>query len=264
MADMEKAAALNPRSAVVLTEVAFTQAWTRAYPEAERSFERVLQLAPTEPRGHWVMSLLQTLWRGDTLASQQTLRHGLAAAGAERMLPVLFDYSGFYTPAGAHTFTFDTSLAGLPLSTFGTDTVGYYSFKGELQQQLGRPAMARPFLDSARVILERQIAERPEDPRFHAVLGRIDAELGRPAQARREAERAVELLPVSRDALDGVLYRINLARVLARIGQPEAALDHLTFLLSIPAPLSGMSLRVDPLWAGIKDDPRFQRLLEQR
>jgi hypothetical protein len=52
--------------------------------------------------------------------------------------------------------------------------------------------------------------------------------------------------------------------VLARIGQPEAALEHLEYLLSIPAPLSSMSLRVDPLWAGLKDNPRFQRLLARR
>ena len=56
----------------------------------------------------------------------------------------------------------------------------------------------------------------------------------------------------------------SLARVLARIGQPEAALEHLAYLLTIPAPLSAMSLRVDPLWDRAQDDPRFQRLLDRR
>jgi serine/threonine-protein kinase len=264
LADLTKAAALNPRSAGVLSELGITQAWMRAYPEAERSFERAMQLAPTEARAPWIMAQLDILSHGDTLASQQALRRGLAAAGPERMLPVFFDFNGFYAPAAARTFAFDSSLARLPFSIFGTDTVGYYSFKGALQGQLGHPELARPFLDSARVILQRAIAARPKEPRFHALLGTISAELGRDAEARREAERAVELLPVSRDALDGVLYRTSLARVLARIGQPEAALEHLEYLLSIPAPLSGMSLRVDPLWAGLKDNPRFQRLLDRR
>jgi eukaryotic-like serine/threonine-protein kinase len=264
MADMQKAAALNPRSTAVLTELGITQAWIRAYPEAERTFERVLRDAPTEARAQWVFSLISTLRDGDTLATQQRLGRGLAAAGAERLLPQLWDYTGFYTSSGAHTFAFDPSLAGLPLSVFGTDTIGYYSFKGTLQQQLGHPAMARPLLDSARTILEHKLVELPAEPRLHAVLGRIDAELGRQAEARREAERAVELLPISRDALDGVLYRANLARVLARIGQPEAALEHLIYLLSIPGPLSAASLRVDPLWAPLRNDPRFQRLLERR
>ncbi len=264
MADLTEAAELNPRSAAVLTELGLTQVWTRAYPESERTFERVLQVAPTEARVQWMSATLSTVWHGDTLAAQQILRRGLAAAGAERLLPVLFDYTGFFAISGAHSFAFDTALGGLPLSVFGTDTIGYYSFKASLQEDLGRSAMARPFLDSARVMLERKIAERPEEPRSHAVLGRVLAELGRSGEARREAERAVELLPISRDAMDGVLYRSNLARVLARIGQPEAALEHLAYLLSIPAPLSGTSLRVDPLWNGLRNDPRFQRLLDRR
>jgi tetratricopeptide (TPR) repeat protein len=211
-----------------------------------------------------VFSLISTLRDGDTLATQQRLGRGLAAAGAERLLPQLWDYTGFYTSSGAHTFAFDPSLVRLPLSSFGTDTIGYYSFRGTLQQQLGHPAMARPLLDSARIAIERRLVDQPEEPRLHAVLGRIDAELGRQEEARREAERAVELLPVTRDALDGVLYRANLARVLARVGQPADALEHLEFLLSIPGPLSSASLRVDPLWAPLKNDPRFQRLLDRR
>jgi serine/threonine-protein kinase len=264
IADLTKAAELNPRSAPVLAELGITQAWTRAYPEAERSFERTLHLAPTEARAHWILAQVSTMSRGDTLASQQALRRGLAAAGPERMLPVFFDFNGFYAPAGARSFAFDSSLVRLPLSLFGTDTIGYYSFKAALQGQLGHPAVARAFLDSARVVLRRALVDRPGEPRFHALLGRIDAELGSHADARREAERAVELLPISRDALDGVLYRANLARVLALIGQPEAALEHLEYLMSIPSPLSAMSLRVDPLWAGLKDNPRFQRLLARR
>ena len=264
IADLTKAASLNPRSAGVLAELGITQEWTRAYPEAERAFERALQLAPTEARARWILAQLYTLSRGDTLASQQALRLGLAAAGPERMLPVFFDFNGFYSVAGARSFAFDSSLVRLPFSTFGTDTIGYYSFKGALHDQLGHPAMASAFLDSARVVLLRAIAGRPEEPRFHALLGTISAQLGRDADARREAERAVELLPISRDALDGVVYRANLARVLARIGQPQAALEHLAYLLSIPAPLSSTSLRVDPLWDRLRNDPRFQRLLDRR
>jgi TolB-like protein/Flp pilus assembly protein TadD len=264
MADLTKAAELNPRSAAVLTEVALTQTWMRMYPEAERTFARVLQVAPTEARAQWMSALIPTLRQGDTLASQQALRRALDAAGAERLLPLLYDYTGFFAVAGAHSCAFDPSLAGLPISVFGTDTIGYYSFQGSLQEALGHSAKARPLLDSARVILERKSAERPEEPRLHAVLGRVLAQLGRGGEARREAERAVELLPVSRDALDGGLYRANLARVLALIGQPEAALAHLEFLLRIPAPLSGTSLRADPLWDGLRNDPRFQRLVERR
>jgi eukaryotic-like serine/threonine-protein kinase len=260
-ADLAKAVALNPRSGITLTELGITQTWTRAYPDAERTLRGAVQLAPTEARVIWTLANLYTVWHGDTAASQQVLREGLARAGAQRLLPFLFDYAGFFSPQGARSFSFDPSLVGLPLSAFGSDTAGYYRFKAALQLRLGHPASARAYLDSARVTLERMTVARPDEPRFHAILGGTLAELGEAGKARQEAEQAVELLPVTRDALDGVLYRANLARVLMRIGQAAAALDQLQYLLSIPSPISATSLRIDPLWGALRDDERFGLLV---
>jgi hypothetical protein len=74
----------------------------------------------------------------------------------------------------------------------------------------------------------------------------------------------VELLPVSRDALDGP-YRIrDLARIYVMSGDYEAALDQLEALFALPVwnPLSAPLLRADRFWAPISKHPRFRRLAE--
>jgi hypothetical protein len=86
-------------------------------------------------------------------------------------------------------------------------------------------------------------------------------DLGRRAEARREGERAMALRPQSQDAFAGTQYRLNLARILARIGEADAAVDHLAYLLSVPSLVSVPLLRVDHTWDSLRGNPRFERLL---
>ena len=92
-------------------------------------------------------------------------------------------------------------------------------------------------------------------------LGLTYAYLGRKDDAIREGERAVEL--VSNDALLASVYAKNLARIYALVGEPEAAIDQIEYLLAIPSPLTGGWLRVHPYWDPLRDHPRFQALLEK-
>jgi hypothetical protein len=55
-----------------------------------------------------------------------------------------------------------------------------------------------------------------------------------------------------------------LARIEALVGEKEAAINHLEYLLSVPSGVSVPSLRVESTWDSLRDHPRFQRLLEQR
>jgi hypothetical protein len=152
----------------------------------------------------------------------------------------------------------------MPLQAFGSDTAGYYRWKAEFHSYHRHPDTARAFFDSARVVLKARVARRPDEPLFHSLLGSIYAELGLRAEARREGERAVALRPVSLDALDGAIYRSNLARILAKIGEADAAIDHLAYLLSVPSLISVRLLRVDPTWDALRGNPRFERLVEPK
>lgn len=127
---------------------------------------------------------------------------------------------------------------------------------------MGDQQAEQAYYESARNILESKIQERPEDARLHSSLGIAYAGLGRKQDAIREGKLAVELLPVARDAWKG-LYRIeDLARIYVMVGEFDAAIDQLEYLLSIPGELSIPLLRLDPAWDPLRDHPRFKKLLE--
>ena len=94
----------------------------------------------------------------------------------------------------------------------------------------------------------------------------MPAELQADSNARecflREAKLAVELLPVTKEAMKGP-YRVeDLARIYVMVGEHDKAIDQLEHLLFIPGPLSIPLLRLDPAWDPLRDHPRFQKLLE--
>ena len=125
----------------------------------------------------------------------------------------------------------------------------------------GDAARARAYADSARVDGESQVREAPDDGQLHVLLGTALAYLGRKAEAVREGERGVALLPVTKDAYFGAYVQHQLARIYMLVGQPEKALDQLEPLLKVPYYLSPGWLRIDPTFAPLKGNPRFERLV---
>ena len=87
------------------------------------------------------------------------------------------------------------------------------------------------------------------------------AHLGRKGDALREGLRAVQTLPVSRDPIDGTDLQEDLAYVEMLVGENDAAVRRLGYLLTIPSDVSVPILRADPMWDPLRSNPRFQQLL---
>ena len=119
----------------------------------------------------------------------------------------------------------------------------------------------RKYAESARAAFEEQLAAAPEDAQLHAELGLSLAYLGRKAEAIREAEKAMELLPISRDAYLGPYLQHQLVRVYILTGENEKALDKLEPLLKIPYFLTPGRLKIDPNFDALRQSPRFQKLV---
>ena len=68
------------------------------------------------------------------------------------------------------------------------------------------------------------------------------------------------MLPIGKDAIDGPRVALDLALVEARVGEADAAVQHVQQLLAIPGILSPGMLRVDPRWGPLHSDPRFRQL----
>jgi tetratricopeptide (TPR) repeat protein len=111
--------------------------------------------------------------------------------------------------------------------------------------------------------LEREIQTESNNDFLYSSLGHALAFLGRKDEAVHAGEHAVELMPISKDALIGPDIVINLAQIYTRVGETDKALDLIDELLSIPCNLSVGLLRLDPVWDPLRDQPRFQEILEK-
>jgi serine/threonine-protein kinase len=261
LVENKKAVQLNPLSVTDLVNEGLTEMFVRAYPEAEPYFNRAIEVSPDQATTYRWKGMLYLLWRGDTLSAARVVHEALAKAGVEKVAPSLY-VGGFGTAALALSRElFGPGVAQVSVEAFGSDTVGYFLYQAGRHQHAVHPEEARVYLDSARVMLETQAARHPDDPGFHARLGSTYAELGRHVEALREAEKAVSLRPISQDAVNGALYRWNLARILAKAGQVDAAIEQLAYMLSVPGLVSAPALRVDHEWDRLRRDPRFERLV---
>jgi tetratricopeptide (TPR) repeat protein len=128
----------------------------------------------------------------------------------------------------------------------------------------GDTAGAQDEIEKTRGLLEARLHERPDDEFAQIQLSWVYLALKRNADALRLAHQAVELIPVEKDAVRGLIL-VALPEIQARAGEPAEAVKTLRRLLSIPAGLgiSLQQLKLDPVWDPIRNDPGFQQLLAE-
>ena len=122
---------------------------------------------------------------------------------------------------------------------------------------------AHAYADTALKAFDAQIKQAPTDDGRRVFRGLALAYLGRSAEAIRDGEKATELRPTSRDALFGPYNEHQLARICIIAGQQDRAIDLLQKLLKEPYFLSPAWLRIDPNFAPLRGNPRFQRLVAE-
>ena len=140
---------------------------------------------------------------------------------------------------------------------------------GWAQEVAGDRAAAQESWRQARSELEAFLKEQPENYSLIGDLALTNMGLGDKAAAFKLIERAMVVVPIEKDAKDGPQPIEILARVAARMGEPDRAIAALQKLLSIPyesalaenVPLTPALLRLDPMFDPLRNDPRFQKLV---
>jgi serine/threonine-protein kinase len=255
IANLQRAAELDPRDAHIFFELGATHRALRRYDEAERYYDKALAIEP-EYEGV-VYGRAQNSYRRD--GDLEPLRAYVSAYPEAHLRRWSVEVLNRNYPAAlaALSQVEDETI----ISQHEYDPPSLYS--GLTHIYAGQPELARAAFDSARVSYEAAVSELPDDAVRHWGLGLAYAGLGMEEDAVREGQMAVDLMPMSKDAYSapGPLY--GLAQIHTMVGDYEAAIDQLDYLLSIPSSVSVPRLRLDPTWDPLRDHPRFQALLEK-
>ena len=93
------------------------------------------------------------------------------------------------------------------------------------------------------------------------MLGLIDAALGRKEEALREGRRAIELLPVEKDAINGMRMIVCFARIAAWVGDHDIACEQLVRASRLPGGVTYGELKLLPWWDPLRGDPCFENIV---
>jgi len=135
-------------------------------------------------------------------------------------------------------------------------------FDGQISRSLGDLVQANATFDVARDKIEQKLRDDSDNGLLHGILCVIDAGLGRREQALSEGRRAVELRPVSKDAVDGPVALTRLAMAYTWLGEKDPVIEQLSLLAKIPGGPDYGQLKFDPAWDALRGDPRFEKIVQ--
>ena len=257
LAHLERARSVDPRSTQVASRYASTLLWMRRYPQAHRAFDYALSLAPRS-LGTIEGKVMTFLGEGDLAAARAwlaALPHDIAQSDLVLNFGLYWDLMWVLDEAQRKL------LLSLPVEAFG----GYSAVRALVFAQTYALSQDTARLRSASEEAERafaeQLAKNPDEAQVHVIRGLALAYLGRRDEAIREGEECMRLLPLSQDAYSAAYNQHQLVRIYTILGETEKALDALEPLLRVPYYLSPGWLAVDPNFAPLKGNPRFERLL---
>jgi TolB-like protein/tRNA A-37 threonylcarbamoyl transferase component Bud32 len=261
--NLERAVKRDPRNVWLLTDAAQTYQYERRFSEAAVAWDRILAVAPGDANTHMARALLDLESRADMQPGHEAIRRIVtedpsAADGiAEKWL--------YFALCRRDAAEMASALASLPPEGIipWNVRIPRSFFAGLAARVRNDAAGAETAFTAARVEMEEIVRQQPDYAQALCVLGMSDAALGRKQDALRESRRAVELLPVTKDALAGAAVLTNLAITYAWVGEKDLAIKQLEEVVRIPAPISYGQLRLHPFWDPLRDDPRFEKLMAE-
>jgi TolB-like protein/Flp pilus assembly protein TadD len=259
--DFSTAFALDPRNPNAYNLLADTYVLQRRFPEAVHVSDNVLAAGEQTPIVRFRRATAILYGTGDTGPLREILTK----------YPDM-EFAGGHTPFRAWMAMLDGNyaeaerlLAASPRKDFQDIDFSFYFpkswYEGMIARAKGDGAKATAAFQECREILAQRLVVKPEHARTIAVLAQVYANLGQKDLAVREAQHAIDLMPTSKDIYDGALVLEGLAQVYTWTGDRDRAIETLQKLVAMPGYTNYGRLKLHPLWAPLRGDPRFEKIV---
>jgi TolB-like protein len=265
------------------------------FPEAERDFSTAFAIDPRNPNAYNLLADTYNLERrfpdivhvyDNVLAAGETvpivrfrrassILFGTGDSGPLRDVLTRYpdmEFAGGQTPARIWIAMMDHDyaraekfLADSPRQDFQDIDFSFYFpkswYEAMIAREKGDLTKAAAAFRECRDVLVQRLIVKPEHARTIAVLAQVDAGLGNKDLAVREAQHAIDLMPISKDIYDGALVLEGLAQVYTWTGDRDRAIELVQKLLTMPGYTNYGRLKFHPLWAPLRGDPRFDKIV---
>jgi tetratricopeptide (TPR) repeat protein len=263
--NLERAADLDPRDLGTLETLSADYARFRRYAEAKTWLTRAVAVAEPDDIG---MKLAPSEWELEVNADTRPLHQAIDSIRATNPAAVTSAIAWHWLICALAER--DATAAKEALSALSDNEIGLFD-----QVQVNRPfvegLIARMTNDehnaqlvafaAARAEQAKVVEAQPDFGPSWCVLGLIDAGLGRKEEALREGRRALELLPVEKDALVGQYLIRYFAVIAAWVGEKDLACEQLAIAVRPPSNVTYGELKLLPLWDPLRGDPRFEKIV---
>ena len=264
MRNLERAIDLDPRDLDRLYQTGVSYGGARRYAEQKSKLDRMLTVEPNNVAAKAERAFVEVDWKADTGPLHQLIDEIRATNPAA--MPKIASRSLLCALAERDVAAAKDALVAAGEQPLGSGAVNFGRpfVEGVIARMTNEEHKAQLAFTAARVKQEKTVQAQPDYGPAWCVLGVIDAALGRKEAALREGRRAVELLPVEKDPINGMVMIKYLAMIAAWVGEKDLACEQLA--TAVRSPYSGMDLgygelKLMPWWDPLRGEPCFEKIV---
>jgi serine/threonine-protein kinase len=260
--NLERAADLDPRNVDILQQIALSYADLRRYADEKLALDRALAIEPNDAEMKETRASADFDWKADTRPLHQTI-DSIRATNPAAIPSIAGDWLNCAL-AERDAVAAKNALLGSGENPPLHDEAVHFNrpfITGLIARMMKNDDEAHAAFTAARAEQEKTVQAQPDYGPPLCVLGLIDAALGRKEEALREGRRAVELLPVQKDAINGPLMYAYFAMIAAWTGDKDLACEQLAIAIRYPSSLSYGRLKLLPFWDPLRGDPCFEKIV---
>jgi serine/threonine protein kinase/TolB-like protein len=260
--EMKQALELDPRNFSILQQISLTYQNLRRYKETAATLDSALAITPKDITTKVRRASVDFQWRSDAKPLHATIEAVLAQDPNAAPL-IVFQWLELAL-SERDLAAAERALADMPADGGYDENIPFPNSwcEGLVARFRGDEPAARGAFIKARNQLEQTVRNQPDYAQGLCALGVVDAALGNKEDAIREGQRAVELIPVSKSAIEGPMLVQYLAVIYAWTGEKDRAIERLAAAAKLPGShVTYGYLRLNPIWDPLRGDSRFEAIV---